>query len=165
MTNVYRGQAPKHFFAATNERVMRVDTITGKLVWTSKIPNATGYVVTLLLDSDRVYAATSPAICCLDATSGEVLWATPIPKLNEPVALALDPRPPDIHLVASCPGLLFGLDAQSGALLWDQGLEGMGYHPVCLRVEGGIMAVPRTRLVQSGKTQVTQVIESEQEPG
>lgn len=163
MTQGYRDQGTKHFFAATNERVMRIDSRTGKVVWDTRIPEASGYLVTLLLDLDRLYAGTARRVACLDAGSGEVLWATTVAKLGEPVSLALDPRPPGMHLIASSAGLLFGLDADSGALLWDEGLSGMGYHPVCLRVQGGIVAQPKTRLVSSGKSTRTEVLESDQE--
>lgn len=163
MAQQYRELAQKHFLAATNEVVMRVDTATGAVVWKQHIPGASGYLVTLLTDLDRVYAGTAGRIACLDAKSGDVIWCTDVDKLGEPVSLALDPRPPGVHLIASSAGMLFGLDGESGALLWHDGLSGMGYHPVCLRVEGGIVAQPRTRRVKSGNSTTTQVLESEQE--
>ena len=129
MTQGYRAQGTKHFFAATNECVMRIDSHTGEVEWKTRIPDAHGYLVTLLLDLDRLYAGTTRRVACLDAASGKVLWATTVDKLGEPVSLALDPRPPGVHLIASSAGLLFGLDAGSGTLLWEEGLTGMGVPP------------------------------------
>jgi len=165
MAQPFRKNPEKHFLAATNEVVMRVDAASGEIAWQQRIPGATGYVVTLLTDMDRVYAGTAGRVACLDANNGAVIWCTEVNKLTEPVGLALDPRPPGVHLIASSDGVLFGLDAEGGALLWHNGLSGMGYHPICLRVEGGIVAQPRTRKISSGKSTVTQVLESEQDDG
>ena len=47
MAQPYREGDAKHFLAATNEVVMRVDATNGEIIWTQRIPGATGYVVTL----------------------------------------------------------------------------------------------------------------------
>jgi outer membrane protein assembly factor BamB len=158
----YRALETKTFLAATNDHVMCKATVTGEVVWKTKLEHG-GAIVTLLADLDRLYAATSGGVTCVDPASGKVIWSTTIRGLAEPATLALDPRPPGVHLIASCAGMLFGLDADSGALLWEDGLKGMGYHPVCVRVVGGVVAEPRTRQVSSGKSTHTQVLESEQE--
>jgi len=157
---VYRNLEPGTFYAATSGCVMCKRTATGDTVWSVSV--AASWVVTLLLDVDWLYAAGRGVVVCLEPTTGKVRWSTVIAGLDSPATLALDPRSPGVHLVVSCEGKLFGLDAESGAVLWEDGLRGMGYHPVCVRVPGGIVAEPRTRKVRSGNSTSKQVLENEQ---
>jgi len=39
----------------------------------------------------------------------------------------------------------------------------MGYHPICIRVDGGIVAQPRPMTVKSGNSTRTEILESDQE--
>jgi hypothetical protein len=156
----YRSMKPQHFYAATNRHVLCLDRASGKEIWRAQA--VSGATVTLLVAEGRIYAASTGSAACVDESSGKVIWTTAVDGLASPVAIALDFVVPGGQLFLACPGLLFSLSATTGKLLWTNGLVGLGYHPVCLRVPGAITSQPVVRVVRSGNSSRTEILEDEQ---
>ena len=164
MAQPYRdGQSERRFFVGTNCHVLCIDQDDGKIVWETPLRSSvSSTLVSLLLDQGRIYAANWRQIACIQASDGKLLWATELNRLAEPASLALDPTVPGGQLLVGSGGWLFALSADHGAVQWENDLPGLGYHPICMRVPGAVVAQPTVRYVTHGKSRVPQVLESEQ---
>ena len=156
-------QKQKRFYIGTNCTVLCIDQQSGASLWQTALPSTLGSrLVSLLLHKGRIYAACYRTVACLDAESGAILWQTRASRLGEPVSLALDLELPGGQLLAGGGGLLYAFSASTGDQLWKNGLKGLNYHPVCLRVPGALVAQPHTGYIPAGKTQLTAALEDGQ---
>lgn len=153
----------KHFYIGTNDHVLCIDQRTGQTVWQTHLHSVLGSVlVNLLLHRGLIYATCSRMVACIDAASGQALWRTVDNKLAEPASLALDPTMPGGQLLVAAGGILFSFEAASGAKLWENKLPGLGYHPICVRAPGAVVAQPKIHYVTNNKTRVPQPLENDQ---
>jgi len=154
--------ADRHFFISTGPRVACLDKASGEVIWETELDGNLGYGA-IVLDDDRIIAAGHRLAACLDRATGAITWQTKIKGLSSPTSIALDKKVPGGQIILGCSGLLFSLWAETGELLWENGLKGWGYNHLCLRVPGALTAQPKVTVVSSGKSTVTYVTENIQE--
>ena len=148
-------QEQKRFYLGTNCHVLCIDQLSGETLWQTRLQTSIGSrLVSLLLHKGRVYAACHRKVACLDARDGRQLWSADAKRLGEPVSLALDLDLPGGMLLAGGGGVLYAFSATAGDQLWKNGLPGLNYHPVTLRVPGALVAQPKTVYIPAGKTQL-----------
>lgn len=152
------------FYIATGTRVACLDKASGEIVWQTELGGNLHYG-SLLIDDDWIFAAGHKRAACLDRATGALRWQTEVKGLSSPTAISLDKHVPGGQIILACNGLLFGLWAETGELLWSNGLEGWGYNHICLRVPGAISAQPRHHLISTGKSSTTVVTEDIQDDG
>jgi len=164
MVQPYRDdQTERRFFVGTNYHVLCIDQQSGEVVWKTALRDAVGTsLVSLLLHQDRIFAACRRYVACIEVADGKMLWGAELKKLAEPASLALDLRVPGGQLLVAAGGWIYSLEAEHGAVQWDNGLPGLGYEPICLRVPGAVVAQPLTRYVTRGKSKVAQPLENDQ---
>jgi outer membrane protein assembly factor BamB len=137
----YREPPPSRCFVGTNCHVACLDGRTGALLWQRQLrpaPGISSRLVTLLLEGDRVYASCLGVVSCLRAEDGIEQWRTENRHVGEPSVLALEgPR-----LVVAGLGHVLAFASDSGALIWQNDLPGISFHPICLRVPGGRIGEP-----------------------
>lgn len=156
-------QQQKHFYLGTNCNVLCIDQLTGETLWQTAIKGSLGSrLVSLMLYKGHLYAACYGRVACLDTSNGQKLWSTAAKRLGEPASLALDLELPGGMLLAGGGGVLYAFSARTGERLWKNGLPGLNYHPMTLRVPGALVAQPKTGFIPAGKTQVTAPLEDEQ---
>jgi outer membrane protein assembly factor BamB len=140
--NPYReGEIVRRFYIGTNGHVLCIDATTGEPAWTAPL-GLLGGSVSMLLHGGRIYAVATNLVACLEAAEGKEIWRTDLGRCNTPAALALDLTLPEPALFVAGLGMLYALRAADGALLWKNGLKGMGYNPICLRAPGMITSQP-----------------------
>lgn len=155
----------RRLYIGTNCHVLCIDAQSGETRWKTQIRSSIqSTLVSLLLHKGRIYASCWRAVACLDCSDGRTLWNTEFARLAEPAALALDPTVPGGQLLVAAGGVLYALSAESGAVIWDNQLPGLGYHPICLRTDapGVVVAQPAVRYYSSGKSVTVQVLEDSQ---
>ena len=150
------------FYVSTGPRVACIDKASGEVIWATVLDRNLGYG-SIVLDDDRIIAAGHRLAACLDRATGDIRWQTDISSLSSPTSIALDKSVPGGQIFLGCNGLLFSLYAETGELLWENGLKGWGYNHMCLRVPGALTAQPKVTVVSSGKSTVTHVLEDRQE--
>ena len=139
------------FYIGTAGHVACIDQTRGHEVWRTAIEKGSG-LTTLLMRRGRIFAGCGGAVACLDPHNGAVLWHTRIKTLQTPVALCLDEGVPGGQLLVAGSGLLFGLAAHRGTLIWDNELKGLGYSPICLQAPHAVVSQPSLQRVSSGKS-------------
>ncbi len=156
-------QQQKRFYLGTNCHVLCIDQLSGKTLWQTKLESRLGSrLVSLLMHKGRIYAACYGYVTCLDAETGGEVWSAEAKRLGEPASLALDLGTPDGMVLAGGGGMMYAFSARSGDRLWKNGLPGLNYHPVTLRVPGALVAQPRTGYIPAGKAQLTAQLEEGQ---
>lgn len=159
-------QQQKSFYLGTNCNVLCIDQLTGETLWQTALQGSLGSrLVSMLLYKGQIYAACYNRVACLDASDGQPLWSSTAKRLGEPASLALDLEIPGGMLLAGGGGMLYAFSARTGERLWKNGLPGLNYHPVTLRVPGALVAQPRTGFIPAGKTQLAAQLEDEQYEG
>lgn len=152
------------FYIVTGQRVACLERATGEVIWKTELESSLSYA-NMVLDEERIIVAGHRRVACLDRTSGEIRWQKQIKTLSSPTSIALDKSVPGGQILLGCAGLLFCLWAESGELLWENGLKGWGYHHMCLRVPGALVAQPTTHVVSTGQSSRTYVTEDTQYQG
>ena len=156
-------QEQKRFYLGTNCNVLCIDQLSGKTLWQTQLQSSIGSrLVSLLLHKGRIYAACYRKVACLDARDGRELWTADAKNLGEPVSLALDLETPGGMLLAGGGGMLYAFSASAGDRLWKNGLPGLNYHPVTLRVPGALVAQPKAAFIPAGKAQILAQMEDNQ---
>ncbi len=88
------------------------------------------------MNKNIVYLGVKAHVVAIDRESGRTLWSTKlksgITSGDRFVTIIADSRQVFAH---TC-GELFCLDSSSGALLWTNNLEGLGYDIATLAIEG-----------------------------
>jgi outer membrane protein assembly factor BamB len=121
-------------------RLLALDPGTGTVLW-----RAEGLIapLTAAADGKRVVHHDGERIRCRDAKTGEELWASEPQKRRELYELNFAPRlllSGETVLFAGGEGSMRGLDAASGAVLWEAPHEKSGYRsPEDLIVSGGLV--------------------------
>jgi len=64
-------------FVGFNSRAAALDRYDGRIVWSWKAPQGSGFVA-LLLDGDRLIASVQGYTYCLDPLTGVQVWANPM---------------------------------------------------------------------------------------
>lgn len=118
-------------YIATNSALLCLDADTGEIIWRADVPSH-GSPLVLLLHEQRLYCASGGDVSCFD-TGGRQLWAQSLTG-KAPVTLAIDDTVPGGRLFVSTAGLVYALVAETGDVLWKNGLRGLGYEPISLRV-------------------------------
>ncbi|MBW2731992.1 MAG: PQQ-like beta-propeller repeat protein [Deltaproteobacteria bacterium] len=137
-------------YLGTSGKVLCVDGDTGEVRWTTEIDGANE--ITLLVDGGLIFVGTHGMVACLDL-DGNVLWNHSC-RLIWPITLSLDMRFPEGRLYVAGAGLLYALSTTSGRELWANGLKGLRYSPISLRVPGArASAGAVTR--REGKNEIT----------
>lgn len=152
----------QRFYIASHKRVACLDKATGEVVWQTELDGPLSYG-SMVLDGDRIIVAGYKRAACLDRATGSIRWQTEIINLSSPTTIALDNTVPGGQIFLSCNGLLFCLWAETGELLWENGLKGWGYLHICLRVPGAITSQPKYHVISSGKSSRTIVTENVQD--
>lgn len=141
----------RRFYIGTAGHVVCIDQTHGHEVWRTAIEKGRG-LTTLLIRRGRIYAGCGGAVVCLDQGDGALAWHTRIKTLQTPVALCLDEGVPGGQLLIAGSGLLFGLTADHGTLIWTNELMGLGYSPICLNAPHAVVSQPSVQRVSSGKS-------------
>ena len=156
-------QKQQRFYLGTNCNVLCIDQLTGETLWQTALPSSLGSrLVSLLLHKGLIYAACHGRVACLKESDGTSLWCSSAKRLGEPVSLALDMDVPGGMVLAGGGGMIYAFSARTGERLWKNGLRGLNYHPVTMRVPGAIVAQPTTCWVPAGKTQLAAQLEDTQ---
>jgi outer membrane protein assembly factor BamB len=113
--------------------------------------------VTLLVDESRVFATCLETVVCLRADDGTTVWRTSERAVAEPASLALADE--GRVLVVGSAGRVFGYDAGTGQLRWENDLPGLGFGPISLRVAGGPSTVAAERASYAGSVLTTHIDE------
>jgi len=153
----------QRFYIATGNRVACLDKATGEVIWQTDLDGSLNYA-SMVLDDERILVSGHKRAACLDRATGALRWQTEIKGLSSPNTLALDKSVPGGQIILSCGGLLFSLWAETGELLWDNGLKGWGYNHICLRVPDAITSQPKHQVISTGKSSTTVVTENTQDP-
>ena len=141
----------RRFYIGTAGQVACIDQTHGREVWRTNIDKGRG-LTTLLIRRGLIYAGCGGAVVCLEQGDGALRWHTRIKTLQTPVALCLDEGVPDGLLLVAGSGLLFGLVAEHGTLIWNNELKGLGYSPICLQAPHAVVSQPSVQRVSSGKS-------------
>jgi outer membrane protein assembly factor BamB len=64
-------------FVGFHSRVAALDRYDGRIVWSWKFPQGSGFVA-LLLDGDRLIASVQGYTYCIDPLTGAQVWANPM---------------------------------------------------------------------------------------
>jgi outer membrane protein assembly factor BamB len=94
----------KLLYIGTRRYVAALDPKTGEETWRTKLPHATGAVVTLLVTGDRLFVGHGGHAYALDKRTGEILWENGLSRMGYgPVLLAMEgvPGSGSAELVAS----------------------------------------------------------------
>lgn len=87
--------------------------------------------------SDIIYVGTGTHVCALNRAQGKTIWRK---KLPTGVALSGDAFVTLLvdsgHVYAHTRGELYCLNAATGALVWRNGLDGLGYGLASLAIAG-----------------------------
>ncbi len=158
-----QNKGQQRFYLGTNCNVLCIDQLTGETVWQTALPASLGSrLVSLLLHKGLIYAACYGRVACLKESDGTSLWCSSAKRLGEPASLALDMDVPGGMIIAGGGGMVYAFSARTGERMWKNGLRGLNYHPVTLRVPGAVVAQPTTCWVPAGKTQMAAPLENEQ---
>ncbi len=112
------------------------------------------------MDSAILYVGTHSHVAAFDRATGAELWRTKLKgslTSDDFVSLLVHAD----RLYAHTGGELYCLEATTGALLWKNGLTGLGYGIATLAVEGQsstpppLVAAQRARSAQAGHTAAT----------
>lgn len=88
-----------------------------------------------------LYLGCNGTVSALDPRSGQEVWRT---RLNtSDLGILNGARNEDVNVIedggmviAGVNGYVFGLNAQTGEVLWKNGLQGMGYNDVTMCIGG-----------------------------
>lgn len=83
--------------------------------------------------SNYIYLGIKAHVVCINANSGEEIWRTKVKKSELIPIIVLD----DL-IIAHAHGHLFGLNKKDGAILWENGLKGLGYGYCLMGAEGNV---------------------------
>lgn len=76
---------------ATNKFILGIDPVDGREVWRTRIPSATGGVISLLIRGEDVFAGQAGRVCCLDRKTGTITWQNNLPGTGfHPVMMAME---------------------------------------------------------------------------
>ncbi len=95
---------PKLLYVGTRRYVAALDPKTGEEIWRTKLPHATGSVVTLLVTDKCLFVGHGGHAYALDKRTGEILWENGLSRMGYgPVLLAMEgvPGPCSADLAAS----------------------------------------------------------------
>lgn len=152
------------FYISTGPRVACLDKASGEIIWEAELEGNLHYG-SILLDDEVIIAAGHRRAACIDRATGAIRWQVSIKSLSSPTTIALDKSVPGGQIILGCSGLLFALWAETGELLWENGLKGWGFNHLSLRVPGAIVAQARFHVVSTGKSSHTYVTEDSQFQG
>ena len=148
------------FYIATGSHVACLDRASGEILWHTELGSHLRNA-NLLVDDDWLYAAGYKRAACLERATGALRWQTEVKGLSSPTSIALDKNVPGGQIILACNGLLFALWAETGELLWSNGLEGWGYDHILRNVvpamgaKGMTPGQIRTILVENPARQFT----------
>lgn len=81
-----------------------------------------------------LFVATNKHVAALDPATGIELWRTKLPNAGAIVSLLVTP---DL-VFAGSQGQVYALNLVDGRILWQNSLQGLGYHPIILGSLGNI---------------------------
>lgn len=148
---------PNTLYLATVGHVCCLDRSNGKILWDRPL-GLKGYP-TLLCAPGVLFATGDGYVACLAEQDGRILWHTYI-GISSPASISLDQS--CSRLFIACAGMVFALVSQSGDLIWNNELKGMGYHHVSMRVPDTISAQPTWSASASGDSHETLILEDDQ---
>jgi outer membrane protein assembly factor BamB len=69
-------------YVGTGRFVAAIDAKTGEEIWRTKLPHATGNIVTILLKDGRLYVGHAGRAYCLNQQDGSLLWENGLAKMG-----------------------------------------------------------------------------------
>jgi outer membrane protein assembly factor BamB len=158
----YRLSETPVFYVGTNRRILCIEQETGRTVWQSEAVGSAENV-SLLIHEEKLFSVARTTACCVSRADGKTRWKIKLDASVGPYpVLALCPGPRGRLILAGL-GQLFALHPETGAQLWHNRLEGLGYHDITLRVPGAIVCQPVGHYITTEDSTRFQRTEDEQQ--
>eukprot|EP01130_Rhizamoeba_saxonica_P018325 TRINITY_DN9119_c1_g2_i2.p1 TRINITY_DN9119_c1_g2~~TRINITY_DN9119_c1_g2_i2.p1 ORF type:complete len:120 (+),score=1.95 TRINITY_DN9119_c1_g2_i2:400-759(+) len=107
-----------------------IDANTSNIIWRNQLEGMSlSNCQSLLSFGNMILVGMNGNIAAVDKQSGDTVWVTKLPNKIYFVSLGTVKN----RYFASCWGYLYKFDTESGSILYNNNLKGMGYHTVSFR--------------------------------
>ena len=125
-------------FVGTNGFVLCLDADTGVERWRHDIGDTGRMSAALVLVGDFLFVAYQHRCARIAVRDGSIAWRTDHEKIPTPNVMTVELDVPRGRVVIAGAGEVAALAADTGEVIWFNGLEGLGYNPVVMRVPGSV---------------------------